>query len=416
MQQKNKYNPKRIFGNVLWALLGLGTVILLGAAITKKNSMSCKGLEITIRGVQNNLFIDKKEVKEIIEKINNGKPEGRAIAELNLSQLETGLQQNKWIKKAELFFDNNEVLQVDILEREPVARVFTKSGTVSFYIDSSLMRLPLSDKFSARVPVFTGFPAENDWLLKQDSALLNDIKNISTYILKDPFWMAQIEQVDITNAATFEMIPKVGNQIIVFGSAENYQQKFDNLLTFYKQVQTKVGWNKYSKINVQYKNQVVAVKRGEQDIIEDSLRAKQIMQTMIANALKQTSDSINNIQLVQMPDDNSIPVSTPTEDLPGEQTSFEKPANNVPEKSIFSQPKNNLQPPIKSVSPAVKTITLMPKANNKATLKVKTPVNSSQSLERPNPNPQKKTITTNLNNKITIKSKPKAVMPSKNEY
>lgn len=416
MHQKNTYSPKRIFGSVLWALLGLATVILLGAAISKKNNMLCKGVEITIRGVQNNFFIDKKEVKEIIEKINTGKLEGRSIAELNLSQLETGLQQNKWIKKAELFFDNNEVLQVDILEREPVARVFTKSGTVSFYIDSSLMRLPLSDKFSARVPVFTGFPAENNLLLKKDSALLNDIKNISTYILKDPFWMAQIEQVDITAAATFEMIPKVGNQIIVFGSAENYEQKFDNLLTFYKQVQTKVGWNKYSKINVQYKNQVVAVKRGEQDVIEDSLRAKQIMQTMIANALKQTSDSINNIQLVQAPDDNSIPVSTPTEELPGEKVSLEKPDNIVPDKNIVPQPKNILQPPIKSSSPVVKTNTLMPKANKQATLKIKTPVKSSQSFEKPNPNPQKKTITTNPNNKITIKPKPKAVMPSKNEY
>jgi cell division protein FtsQ len=54
----------------------------------------------------------------------------------------------------QLFFDNNEVLQVVIDEREPIARIFTVAGN-SYYIDSSLERLPLSDKMSARLPVFT---------------------------------------------------------------------------------------------------------------------------------------------------------------------------------------------------------------------------------------------------------------------
>ena len=68
-------------------------------------------------------------------------------------------KKTQWIKKAELFFDNNNVLEVRITEREPIARIFTTSGS-SFYIDSSLARLPLSDKFSPRLPVFTDFPTD----------------------------------------------------------------------------------------------------------------------------------------------------------------------------------------------------------------------------------------------------------------
>ena len=423
MSEKNRYSTKRIFGNVLWSLLGMGTVILLGAAISKKNNMRCRGIDITIRGVQNNFFIDKKEVQNIIEKINGGKAEGKGLRLLNLSQMETVLQKNEWIKKAELFFDNNEILRVDITEREPVARVFTKGGALSFYIDTSLTILPLSDKFSARVPVFTNFPSDKNLLVKEDSALLKEIKNISNYILSDPFWMAQIDQIDITENRTFEMIPKVGNQIIAFGSGENYQQKFDNLLIFYKQVLTKVGWNKYSKINVQYKGQIVAVKRGVQDVIEDSLRAKQIMQTMIANALKQSSDSINNIQLVQTQDDNNIPVATQTEDFPGEQTTVVKSANNLSDKNILPQVINNvigknenLQPPIITPNPMEKTIADKPRTTNTtlSVKKLKPTKNLSSSIEKPNPNPQKKTIIKSSLDKL--KSKPKAMMPPKNDY
>jgi cell division protein FtsQ len=149
--------------------------------------------------------------------------------------METELQKSKWIKKAELFFDNNNVLEVRISEREPIARIFTTSG-LSFYLDSSLTRLPLSDKFSARLPVFTNFPTDVIVLSKEDSNLIKDIRILGGFIEANPFWMAQIDQVDISANRTFDLIPKLGNQIIHFGNAENYQEKFNNLLCFYKQV------------------------------------------------------------------------------------------------------------------------------------------------------------------------------------
>lgn len=40
-----------------------------------------------------------------------------------------------------------------------------------------------------------------------DSALLHDIKVTANYIINNPFWMAQVAQVDITPDNNFEMIP-----------------------------------------------------------------------------------------------------------------------------------------------------------------------------------------------------------------
>jgi len=430
MSEKKRYTAKRIFGSLLWASMGLATVVLLGAAMSIRNNKHCKGVSINISGVQNNLFIDKKEIYNMLEKINGGKLSGETISSFNLAAIENMLEKNQWIKNAELFFDNNEMLRVDVVEREPVARIFTTTGS-SFYLDTDLTKLPLSDKSSARVPVFSSFSSQAT--AKADSILLNDVKNIATYILNDDFWMAQIDQVDITAARTFEMIPKVGNQIIVFGNSDNYSEKFTNLLTFYKQVATKVGWNKYSKIDVQYKGQVVAVKRGVEDVVLDSLRTKQIMQNIVLNALKQATDSTKNIQLVQLPDENFIPAASQQNDIPDEQiiTTNTNPVIVEPVKAapvINKTPSADVQKNIvsqrKIIVPVEKKVSVLsgkvsakpPVSNKKQNSAQKTIVLKSSPIKPIIKSPTKpiSQSTTKPDNKI--KAIPKAVMPPKNDY
>lgn len=170
MSDKKRYGLKDILIATLWVALGGATVFLLVAAIKSKEAHRCKGIEINIHGVSNNFFVDKKDILAGItasEKIN---PVGKAIGSFNLKKMELELEKDIWIKSAEMFFDNNEMLQVTVHEREPVARVFSAQGT-TFYIDEELAMLPLSEKFSARLPVFTGFPSDKKVLTKADSSL-----------------------------------------------------------------------------------------------------------------------------------------------------------------------------------------------------------------------------------------------------
>ena len=236
------------------------------------------------------------------------------------------------------------MLQVKVIEREPVARIFTVTGA-SFYLDSSLMRLPLSKKFSARLPVFTSFPTDVIVLTKADSALLRDIRVMSEFIEKDEFWMAQIDQVDITPNNSFELIPKVGNQVIRFGDMQNYEEKFNNLLAFYKTVQVKAGWNKYSVLDVQYKNQVVAVKRDAREIKADSVRAIQIMKNIIAEAQKKTNDT-SNIQLRHENENININESRVREDIatPAKKTVVQSALKNEAVKAPVKVVKKKVKP------------------------------------------------------------------------
>jgi cell division protein FtsQ len=221
------------------------------------------------------------EEKEIMRVLNsNGSLVGQPIESINLQMLERRLEKDKWIRNAELFFDNNNVLQVKVEERIPIARIFNIAGN-SFYIDSAGKQLPLSD-VSIRVPMFTGFPSlGNKWSTK-DSAMISSIKNLATFINADEFWNAQVSQVDITPQRTFEMIPTLGNHVVRLGRATDLEEKFGRLYTFYKQVWTKVGLEKYATIDVQFNGQVIATRKGAWTINVDSTKAKEAFRDMMA--------------------------------------------------------------------------------------------------------------------------------------
>ncbi len=406
-------------------MVSAGTTVLLVAAIKKNDLKKCKDVEIKISGIEKTngpKFVDEDDILNAIKNVCKTNPIGQAIGSFDLRKIETELEKSKWVKNAELFFDNNDILKVNLREREPVARVFTTNST-SFYIDTALTMLPLSDKFSARLPVFTGFPSDNIVLSAADSSLLNDIKNISIAIQKDTFRMAMIDQIDITPERNFEMIPKIGNQLIVFGNATDAEEKFNKLQLFYKNVMVKTGWNKYSVINVQFKNQVVAKIKGAEEKTADSIRTIQIMQIIAANAARQSEDSVQTI----IPDNNNntadssmIQQSIQRED--NYETS--NPINNLPPQPTTTQPV--IIPANTNPLPIVKPAVTKPAASNP--IPSKKPAAAKPAVVKSNPVNKSNTITpvkkTIINPVINAKpnvvkpvpAKPKVVMPNKNDY
>ncbi len=264
--------------NAGWLVLTAGGIVLLVAAVKIKDNRVCNDIKVELSGASNNFFIDEKEVLSLLNA--NGRLKQTNVAAINLQLMERRLENDTWIANAELFFDKNDVLQVKVEEREPVARVFTSSGS-SFYIDSACRQLPLSDRVTVRVPMFTGFPATHKKLRGADSLLLGEVKELATFIRASTFWNAQVAQVDITDERKFEIIPTVGNQVIVLGSPGDYKEKMDRLMAFYKQVWTKVGLEKYSKIDIQYQGQVVATRRGVWSAAVDSVKAKEAFENLM---------------------------------------------------------------------------------------------------------------------------------------
>ena len=84
---------------------------------------------------------------------------------------------------------------------------------------------------------------------------------VTNYVRTHDFWNAQIEQVYVNADGELELIPRVGNQTILFGDEKGMEEKFSKLYTFYKEGLSKTGWNQYKTINVTFKDQVVCSKK-----------------------------------------------------------------------------------------------------------------------------------------------------------
>lgn len=390
--KKPSFHIKKVLLALLWCVIAGAGIVLLQAGMKSQAVKKCKAVEVDITGVSNNFFIDETDVKNIIKNYVGGNPEEKSLESFNLKDIENRLEKDTWIKNAELYFDNNDVLRVHVDEREPAARLFATDGS-TFYIDTSLMILPLSEKFSARLPVFTGYPKSDAIQSTADSSLLRSVLLISEYLQKDSFLMAMIDQVDITPQLTFEMIPKIGNQTIIFGDAANVDDKFNKLKLFYRKVIPVAGWSRYSIINLQYKNQVVAKIKDAADKSADSLRTLQIMQMIAERAAKDADDS--TIKFIPENDANT-----------GDETMIEQSIErDVPNEDLMDEKDIQLQ--------SATTDSVLKKTNVALPVVAKPDVNTSA---KPVTKPVAKSVTKPIKKSIpkAAAQKPKAVMGNNN--
>ena len=316
-----------------WSIAGAGAMVLLIAAIKSRNNKTCTGYRIAVSGSLGKSFIDKKDILMALTRNGEDKLTGKTLASYDLRQMENELGKNPWIKKPALYFDNNGVLWIHLLSREPEARIFTVGGN-SFYIDSSGAQMPLSAKSLVNIPVFTDYPYEKIRTHGADSILLAQIKAVSHYIGKDSFWMAEIEQVEITPQRTFEMTPEIGNHLIVFGDGGDCENKFRRLFLFYKNVLAKTGFEKYSRVDISYAGQVIGTKKGSGITKADSILALKNIQQLIRSARQLQADTIRQERIKPLEN------STETEQS---LTNYDLIPNNGDSAQNESEPKSGIR-------------------------------------------------------------------------
>jgi cell division protein FtsQ len=326
-------------------------ITLLAAAMRKQKNDRCKDYSITIKGDKDNLFVDEKDILKVLTTSAGGKIKGQKVSSINLWQLEQQLEKSVWVKDAELYFDNNNVLHITITESEPVARVFYTSGQ-SFYVDNEVNKMPLSDKLSAKVPVFTGFP-DRKKLMKKDSALLRDIRTTAKFILKNPFWMSQVSQIDVTPEGEFEMIPVVGNHLVKLGKAEQMDKKFNRLFVFYENVLSKTGFDRYKTIDVQYAGQVIAMKgtgsKGDsvqlRRNVEKLLQQSRAIQEDVATTTRTNNGKPDDIAVGENRQTNPTATTLNDSPNPNSMKPFLNPKLN--ERSAAREPRAVMPKPVK---------------------------------------------------------------------
>jgi cell division protein FtsQ len=261
----------KILTIVLWVILVAGAATLVGFAEVNQYSKPCKKIEIRINYGAADVLITKTDVDSLLLQT-SGILKGKPLGYINIGAIEAALRKQPYVAKVSVYESNEGTLSVDIRQREPLLRIINRKYE-SFYLDESGALLPVNPNFSARVLVANGViddsymknPAYQINILSlSDSvfydSLLTNLYRLTMYITHDKFLKAQIAQVYVNEFNEFELIPLVGNQVILLGKADDLDDKFKKLYAFYRFGLNKIGWNKYNVINIKYKNQVVCSK------------------------------------------------------------------------------------------------------------------------------------------------------------
>ena len=241
---------KRYKSVIKFTLLTVVIVFLYGFAAHRNALKSNKEVKVVFENGEN-LFVSYETVnKLLIQNLDAYKNQSKE--NINLNNLEEFLQRNEMIENAEIFLTLSGELGAIITQRTPVLRVANESET--YYYDKLGAKMPLSDNYSARVPITT------DAISGQGNA---DIITLSNTIRNDDFLQKQIIGIKLIEGEKkdqFELKTRVGDQKIIFGDLSRIEEKIAKLKVFYQKIMLDSTITDYKTINLKFYNQIVCEK------------------------------------------------------------------------------------------------------------------------------------------------------------
>jgi cell division protein FtsQ len=269
---------KKILIISFWVLMLGGLVVSLGFIATKQKTILCKSLTINIDHSKDDYFVEEEDIRAILSE-KGDTIKDQPLSNINIGMLEKIIKNNPFVENAEVYSSIGGEVEIDVKQRNPIVRINGQKD--NFYMDENGVFMPLSDKYTARVIVVSGYIFEpyaygearllsrkndEDTLYFPNIApykysLKDTLFTLAKFINASDFWKAEIEQVYVTQNHEMELVPTVGNHRIVLGDISDMEEKFNKLMIFYQKGLSKTGWNKYSIINLKYKDQVVCTKK-----------------------------------------------------------------------------------------------------------------------------------------------------------
>lgn len=231
------------------------------------NSRLCKGISIDIKDSSDYHFVTKRQLLNLVYG-STGRIIGKPVKDVSVSEVESKINGLRELKEAEVYITIDGTIRVYANQRDPVMRVMPDGGG-DFFIDNDGVVVRKRNLYTPRLHIVGGNVNISSAMLNGVSVLDTSIKNsilkdiyyLVEYINDDSFWSAQIDQIYVDNNDQIDLIPRVGNQVIHLGTTENIEGKLRNLEAFYDKVLPEVGWNKYSVIDLEFKDQIVCKKR-----------------------------------------------------------------------------------------------------------------------------------------------------------
>ncbi|MBO7115167.1 MAG: cell division protein FtsQ [Bacteroidaceae bacterium] len=238
--------------SILAVLAFAGYLVYSAVAMTDRHEdiRICRGIDLHISDSLDYGLIDGDMVTSLLQE-RGLDPVGLSLDRIDIEGIESVLLRHPLVGRAQCYKTAGDMLRINISGKVPLVRVLNNRGQ-DFYVDSR-GEILTQHSLAVQLPVATGYIDR-----KFASGDLLDVVNA---IDRSEFWKAQVEQINVTREGQIELVPRVGDHLLILGTAQDVEDKLKRLENFYHKGLDNVGWNKYRSISVAYENQVVCKKR-----------------------------------------------------------------------------------------------------------------------------------------------------------
>ena len=243
---------KKIFILLSGTLIGVYLVLALTVFNREPIAQICQGFELVIEDQSSRQFVTKEEMVSLLKK-KKLYPVGKRMEDIRTDLLEAAFNSDPFVESSECYKSPAGILYAKVRQRVPVLRVMNNAGE-NFYIDDKAKVMPVHTGRPTHLVIVTGFA---------DKTFAADkIYPLGMFLMKDKFWNAQIEQINVTPKKEIELVPRVGEHIVFLGSFDHFEEKLARLKLFYEKALNKIGWNKYKRISLEFGNQIICTKKN----------------------------------------------------------------------------------------------------------------------------------------------------------
>lgn len=246
----------KLWSKILFVVLDLAMLVYLALAMTSFNKPlvatddTCSKVDINIEETATDGFLTADDIKAILmaKKIY---PLGKSISDVDTRRIEEELTGNQLIESALCYTTSENSVIINLKQRMAVVRVKSINGK-DYYIDNK-GGIIQKVQYPTDLIIATGYISE-DYAKKY-------LSKVGHLLVKDDFWKDEIEQINVLQNGSIELVPRTGNHIIYLGDPVGLEKKLERLYKFYKYGLNKIGWNKYSNISLEFSNQIICKKK-----------------------------------------------------------------------------------------------------------------------------------------------------------
>lgn len=222
------------------------TVFLFGFSLQRNEQREVNEIAIYFDD-ESSPFVTRETVNKLLIVSDQNMTE-KAKGNVALSEMESRVNAHPIVKNAEVYITMRGNIGVAIEQRKPIARF---NGATPFYIDELGEVMPLSNNFSAHVPLVTGVTEKEK----------DEVFKLVDFIRKDSFLTKHIIGAERLKNGEYQLEARKLDFDIVLGKVTQLEKRFSNYKAFYQKALKDKSLGVYSTITLKYDGQVVCERK-----------------------------------------------------------------------------------------------------------------------------------------------------------